>query len=117
MAARPSTGRRSRSLPRTTPVRARHDDFRCPTETADGHGAGMSARRFGIADGANLVGAGTVVASPTNIHRRAFMECWKIEGTNLAPSRVGLVTWAIGGWSWGGSDDERSFRTITAGER
>jgi aryl-alcohol dehydrogenase-like predicted oxidoreductase len=27
-------------------------------------------------------------------------------------SRIGLGTWAIGGWMWGGSDDNESIRTI-----
>jgi aryl-alcohol dehydrogenase-like predicted oxidoreductase len=40
------------------------------------------------------------------------MEFTTIGGTNLKVSRVGLGTWAIGGWMWGGSDDEESIRTI-----
>src|SRR5437870_11884608 len=42
------------------------------------------------------------------------MEHIKIPGTSLSPSRIGLGTWAIGGWMWGGPDDERSIRTICA---
>ena len=43
------------------------------------------------------------------------MEYLTIRGaTDLSCSRVGLGTWAIGGWMWGGSDDERSIRTICA---
>jgi aryl-alcohol dehydrogenase-like predicted oxidoreductase len=34
--------------------------------------------------------------------------------TNLICSRIGLGTWAIGGWMWGGSDEESSIRTICA---
>jgi aryl-alcohol dehydrogenase-like predicted oxidoreductase len=46
------------------------------------------------------------------------MEYVQIEGITQAASRVGLGTWAIGGWMWGGSDEERSIRTIcTALER
>ena len=30
----------------------------------------------------------------------------------LPMSRVGLGTWAIGGWMWGGTDEENSIRTI-----
>jgi aryl-alcohol dehydrogenase-like predicted oxidoreductase len=37
-----------------------------------------------------------------------------IAGTSLAPSRIGLGTWAIGGWMWGGSDETESIRTIQA---
>jgi len=42
------------------------------------------------------------------------MEYVDIGHTELSPSRIGLGTWAIGGWMWGGSDDERSIRTICA---
>jgi aryl-alcohol dehydrogenase-like predicted oxidoreductase len=42
------------------------------------------------------------------------MEFVNIHGTNLNPSRIGLGTWAIGGWMWGGSDEEQSIRTIHA---
>jgi len=35
-------------------------------------------------------------------------------GTSLTVSRVGLGTWAIGGWMWGGSDDDESVRTVRA---
>jgi len=37
-----------------------------------------------------------------------------IAGTSLAVSRVGLGTWAIGGWMWGGTDEEESVTTIHA---
>ncbi len=42
------------------------------------------------------------------------METFHIPGTNLAPSRIGLGTWAIGGWMWGGTDEAESIRTIHA---
>jgi aryl-alcohol dehydrogenase-like predicted oxidoreductase len=42
------------------------------------------------------------------------MDYVSIPGTDLAPSRIGLGTWAIGGWMWGGTDEERSIRTILA---
>ena len=42
------------------------------------------------------------------------MECVTISGTNLQASRVGLGTWAIGGWMWGGTDERESIRTIRA---
>ena len=42
------------------------------------------------------------------------METFRIPGTNLAPSRIGLGTWAIGGWMWGGTDEAESIRTIHA---
>jgi len=32
--------------------------------------------------------------------------------TDLSCSRIGLGTWAMGGLMWGGTDDERSTRTI-----
>jgi aryl-alcohol dehydrogenase-like predicted oxidoreductase len=42
------------------------------------------------------------------------VEYVSIPGTSIAASRVGLGTWAIGGWMWGGADDDRSVRTICA---
>ena len=42
------------------------------------------------------------------------METFGIPGTSLAPSRIGLGTWAIGGWMWGGTDEAESIRTIHA---
>jgi aryl-alcohol dehydrogenase-like predicted oxidoreductase len=35
-----------------------------------------------------------------------------IPGTSLEVSRVGLGTWAIGGWMWGGTDEAESIATI-----
>jgi len=32
------------------------------------------------------------------------MDYVKIPRTDLSPSRIGLGTWAIGGWMWGGTD-------------
>ena len=40
------------------------------------------------------------------------MEYATIHGTDLKPSRIGLGTWAIGGWMWGGTDEQRSIQTI-----
>ncbi|MHB8884301.1 MAG: aldo/keto reductase [Methylovirgula sp.] len=40
------------------------------------------------------------------------LETITIPGTALKPSRIALGTWAIGGWMWGGSDDQESIRTI-----
>jgi aryl-alcohol dehydrogenase-like predicted oxidoreductase len=40
------------------------------------------------------------------------METYPIADTPLAVSRIGLGTWAIGGWMWGGSDEQQSIRTI-----
>lgn len=42
------------------------------------------------------------------------MQTLKIPGTDITASRIGLGTWAIGGWMWGGTDDEQSVRTIHA---
>jgi len=42
------------------------------------------------------------------------MEHMNIPGTDISPSRIGLGTWAMGGWMWGGTDEERSIRTICA---
>ena len=42
------------------------------------------------------------------------MESTKIAGTDLTVSRIGLGTWAMGGWMWGGSDEAESIKTIHA---
>jgi aryl-alcohol dehydrogenase-like predicted oxidoreductase len=53
------------------------------------------------------------------IERGEKMEFIKIRGgIDRRVSRVGLGTWAIGGWMWGGSDEKNSIKTIlTAFER
>jgi aryl-alcohol dehydrogenase-like predicted oxidoreductase len=40
------------------------------------------------------------------------MEYITIPGTGLQASRIGLGTWAIGGWMWGGTDERESILTI-----
>ncbi|MGO9209265.1 MAG: aldo/keto reductase [Terriglobales bacterium] len=40
------------------------------------------------------------------------MELITINGTDLRTSRIGLGTWAMGGWMWGVADEEESIRTI-----
>src|SRR6201997_2793287 len=40
------------------------------------------------------------------------LETLTIPGTGLSSTRIALGTWAIGGWMWGGSNDEESVRTI-----
>jgi aryl-alcohol dehydrogenase-like predicted oxidoreductase len=42
------------------------------------------------------------------------MEFAEIKGASPRVSRIGLGTWAIGGWMWGGSDDAQSIETIRA---
>ena len=42
------------------------------------------------------------------------METLHIEGIATPVSRVGLGTWAIGGWMWGGTDDAQSIAAIRA---
>lgn len=42
------------------------------------------------------------------------MEYVKIGDTGIEASRIGLGTWAIGGWLWGGTDEQESIRTIHA---
>src|SRR6266446_326117 len=42
------------------------------------------------------------------------VEFANIADTELTVSRVGLGTWAIGGWMWGGTDEEESIATIHA---
>lgn len=40
------------------------------------------------------------------------IETLSIEGIATPVSRIGLGTWAIGGWMWGGADDQSSITTI-----
>ncbi|NHN87824.1 aldo/keto reductase [Acetobacter conturbans] len=40
------------------------------------------------------------------------MEDIKIGQSGVTASRIGLGTWAIGGWMWGGSDRQQSLETI-----
>ncbi len=40
------------------------------------------------------------------------METTRISSANLQFSRIGLGTWAMGGWMWGGTDEQESIRTI-----
>ena len=42
------------------------------------------------------------------------MEFAQIGKLNRKASRIGLGTWAIGGWMWGGTDERRSIDTIRA---
>ena len=40
------------------------------------------------------------------------METTKLHNIDLPASRIGLGTWAIGGWMWGGTDEKESIKTI-----
>ena len=42
------------------------------------------------------------------------METTQLMGIGINASRIALGTWAIGGWMWGGTDEEESIRTIHA---
>ena len=42
------------------------------------------------------------------------METTQLMGIGIRASRIALGTWAIGGWMWGGTDEEESIRTIHA---
>lgn len=42
------------------------------------------------------------------------MEQISIGNSGLTTSRIGLGTWAIGGWMWGGTDEKQSITTIRA---
>jgi len=43
-----------------------------------------------------------------------MVEYINIKGTTLKSSRIGLGTWAIGGWMWGGTNEAESISTIQA---
>src|SRR6266403_4896582 len=40
------------------------------------------------------------------------MERKLIRGVGVESSRIGLGTWSIGGWMWGGRDDAEAVKTI-----
>ena len=40
------------------------------------------------------------------------MQTVDIPGASVKASRIGLGTWAIGGWMWGGTDEVEAIRTI-----
>ncbi len=40
------------------------------------------------------------------------MESINLGGTELKSSRIGLGTWAIGGWMWGGTDEVQAIATV-----
>ncbi len=42
------------------------------------------------------------------------MEFARIPGTSIEVSRIALGTWAIGGWMWGGTEEDESIATIRA---
>jgi aryl-alcohol dehydrogenase-like predicted oxidoreductase len=44
----------------------------------------------------------------------AEMEYVEIPGTSIRASRIALGTWAIGGWMWGGSNENEAISTIHA---
>src|SRR5713226_2875644 len=44
----------------------------------------------------------------------SVMEYVNIPGIDVLASRIGLGTWAIGGWMWDGTDEDLSIRTILA---
>jgi len=46
--------------------------------------------------------------------RSAPMELAGVAGTSIEISRVALGTWAIGGWMWGGTDEQESAATVRA---
>jgi aryl-alcohol dehydrogenase-like predicted oxidoreductase len=43
-----------------------------------------------------------------------MLETIKLGSTDIVASRIGLGTWAIGGWMWGGSDEPQAIATIQA---
>src|ERR1700693_1126356 len=47
-----------------------------------------------------------------NQSHQADMEFVDIPGTSIRASRVALGTWAIGGWMWGGSNENDAIGAI-----
>ena len=42
------------------------------------------------------------------------MEYVTVSGLNREASRIGLGTWSIGGFMWGGTDEQEALQTIRA---
>jgi aryl-alcohol dehydrogenase-like predicted oxidoreductase len=64
-----------------------------------------------------VFGAGGPVEKKSTPESSAFltgvlMEVIDVSTTGIRVSRVGLGTWAMGGWMWGGADDDASIATI-----
>jgi aryl-alcohol dehydrogenase-like predicted oxidoreductase len=53
-------------------------------------------------------------ARPVAMTSSAKMEFVNVAGTPLKLSRVGLGTWAIGGWMRGGTNEHQAIATIRA---
>jgi aryl-alcohol dehydrogenase-like predicted oxidoreductase len=47
-------------------------------------------------------------------HKEGAMEQIEFAKSGLVTSRIGLGTWAMGGWMWGGTDEAQSIATIHA---
>src|SRR5258708_12290026 len=47
-----------------------------------------------------------------NTSRDGAMETIQLGNTDIVASRIGLGTWAMGGWMWGGSDEQQAIATI-----
>jgi aryl-alcohol dehydrogenase-like predicted oxidoreductase len=75
---------------------------------AAGHRCATS--RHTAHDGCNTPGRDDVAGAGD--HRHMITETIRIPGIAIPVSRIGLGTWAIGGWMWGGSDDTVSITTI-----
>jgi len=48
------------------------------------------------------------------VRGQTTMEYIKVNGLNREVSRIGLGTWAIGGFNWGGTDEQEALQTIRA---
>lgn len=48
----------------------------------------------------------------TSTQKPAHFDKISIKGIDKSATRVALGTWAIGGWMWGGTDDDASIKTI-----
>src|SRR5580658_2626703 len=105
--------RRRQAMPHRNRTYARHG-------VRDAGDLPICSEREGLAaDGRRSLGPGAQ-SSHWSVFWRPLMtqtprmETFAIPGTSLTPSRIGLGTWAIGGWMWGGTDEAESIRTIHA---
>jgi aryl-alcohol dehydrogenase-like predicted oxidoreductase len=66
----------------------------------------------GFSNSSNARPSETSVKSDGGTRALTTMETIAIGASGLIASRIGLGTWAIGGWMWGGTDVDESIQTI-----
>ncbi|RKX60922.1 MAG: general stress protein, partial [Thermodesulfobacteriota bacterium] len=45
------------------------------------------------------------------VEEKGIMDFVRISRTEIETSRIALGTWAIGGWMWGGTEEQQAVNT------